>query len=119
MSDFNGPFLFPVHMDLLGKVFREALNSEGYGKIVRDFIESSESLDEEMMVLTYLDGFKETMSTFVELMDNYDDTGAFALATEVSEKSHEPGAMMDMGFRGRVGAVRMFSRRAIEALEAS
>ena len=119
MSDFNGPFLFPAHMDFLGKLFREALSSAGYAKVTRDFMESSESLDEEAMVVAYLDGFSDTMNRFIELMDNYDDAGAFALATEVSQKSREPGAMLDMGVRGRLGAARMFSRKAIEALEAS
>lgn len=118
MSDFNGPFLFPAHMDIMGKVFREAFSGEEYDKVVHQFIESTDSLDEEAMAVTYLDGFKSTVEKFIDLMDNYDDAGAFALAVEVSDESREPGALADLRVRGRLEAARLFSTRAIEVLEA-
>ena len=119
MTGFNGIFLFPAQMDILGTAFRKACSGEKYDKVVRDLIESSDSLNEEVDVITYLDGFESTIRKFITMMDNYDDAGAIAFAQEVAEKSSEPGALADLRLRGGAEAAKLFSRRAIQVLGAN
>lgn len=100
-------FLDPIHMAILDASLAEMLEDGSFDRIINETLAGSSTVEDEVMVVAFSSGMKNTLMKIREFMANQDDTGVVEFIESSISAAENVDTVSDT-MTGELAAIQMF-----------